>query len=86
MKATGTSLWVSPNLGATNSSGFTGLPGGYRNGSGTFNDIGDGGDWWSSSEDSPTYAWGRLLSYYDGYAYRSYDYKKGGFSVRCLRD
>jgi uncharacterized protein (TIGR02145 family) len=30
MKSTGTSLWDSPNTGATNSSNFTALPGGYR--------------------------------------------------------
>jgi uncharacterized protein (TIGR02145 family) len=86
MKETGTAHWNSPNTDATNSSGFTGLPGGYRSLNGTFNDIGTNGDWWSSSEDGATYAWYRNLYYSNGDAYRSYSDKKDGFSVRCLRD
>ena len=86
MKATGTSLWTSPNTDATNFSGFTGLPGGYRESSGTFDNIGNFGFWWSSTEYYTTYAWYRTLYYNYGYATRfNYD-KKSGFSVRCLRD
>ena len=86
MKATGTSFWVSPNQDATNSSGFTGLPGGFRDYVGTFNNIGDYGYWWSSSEDYTSIAWFRYLNYNDGTAYRNYYNKYFGFSVRCLRD
>jgi len=86
MKETGTAHWISPNTDATNSSGFTGLPGGYRGFYGTFNDIGNDGYWWSSSELDTTYAWNRGLSYYVGSAYRNANNKKDGFSVRCLRD
>ena len=85
MKAT-TLWWNSPNTDATNTSGFTGLPGGYRNDDGTFVGIGDVGYWWSSSESTTTNAWGRTLGYYSGSA-TSYFYSKPyGFSVRCLRD
>ena len=51
MKSTGTSLWNSPNLGATNSSGFTGLPGGTRafSGSTTFYGIRNYAQFWTSS-------------------------------------
>ena len=86
MKATGTSLWQSPNTAATNASGFTGLPGGYRNYYGSFLYIGGLGNWWSSSEYSTTDAWFRFLNYSGGDAGRSGYYKKNGFSVRCLRD
>ena len=85
MKSTSTSLWISPNTGATNSSGFTGLPGGFHY-NGTFNNIGTNGIWWSSSENDTTTAWFRSLNYYDGYANRNYYNKTYGFSVRCLRD
>jgi len=86
MKATGTTLWLSPNTSATNSSGFTGLPGGYRYTNGSFDLIGSYGFWWSASEYAASVAWFRTLFYSSGDAYRSYYYKYFGFSVRCLRD
>jgi uncharacterized protein (TIGR02145 family) len=86
MKETGTAHWYSPNQDATNSSGFTGLSGGFRTGEGAFNGIPYSGFWWSSSESGSTYAWYRNLNYYDGSAYRSSNFKIYGFSVRCLRD
>ncbi len=84
MKAT--TNWASPNTGATNSSGFTGLPGGYRNLNGSYNNFGNVGYWWSSSEYNSNYAWYRLLNYYNSNVYRSNSNKQLGFSVRCLRD
>src|ERR1035437_1728963 len=51
MKETGTTHWTSPNTGATNSSGFTGLPEGLRTDGGPFYDVGSYGGWWSSTED-----------------------------------
>ncbi len=86
MKSTGTSLWISPNTGATNSSGFTGLPAGFRFLYNTFYLIGYYGHWWSSSEFHPTNAWSRFLYFDGGGAGRLDDVKKNGFSVRCLRD
>lgn len=86
MKETGTAHWISPNTDATNSSGFTGLPGGYRNNNGTFNNIGSYGFWWSSTEYATTVAWARDLGYNGGDADRGNSSKRYGFSVRCLRD
>ena len=86
MKSTGTSLWQSPNTAATNESGFSGLPGGYRYNDGTFNLVGGSGVWWSSSEEGTPSAWGRYLYYGDGTAGRNGSSKDYGFSVRCLRD
>jgi uncharacterized protein (TIGR02145 family) len=84
MKAT--TLWNSPNQDATNSSGFTGLPGGYRSINGTFTNVGANGRWWSSSEYSTTLAWYRNLYYDTGSASRNGSNKASGCSVRCLRD
>jgi uncharacterized protein (TIGR02145 family) len=86
MKETGTAHWISPNTDATNSSGFTGLPGGGRSGDGTFVNVGSSGYWWSSSEYDTTIAWNRSLNYNNGYANTNNYYKKNGLSVRCLRD
>ncbi|HNS47172.1 MAG TPA: fibrobacter succinogenes major paralogous domain-containing protein [Bacteroidales bacterium] len=79
-------LWNSPNTDATNSSRFSGLPGGGRSSSGYFDVIGFYGHWWTSSEIDIYYAWVRTLFYYGPEVYRlNYD-KVLGFSVRCLRD
>jgi uncharacterized protein (TIGR02145 family) len=91
MKATGTlqagtGLWETPNEGASNASGFTGLPAGSRFEGGTFGGIGNYGGWLSSSETNATNAWGYGLYYDDGFASRGNAVKKVGFSVRCLRD
>jgi len=84
MKAT--TGWTAPNAAATNSSGFTGLPGGYRLSFGTFNSVGGFGFWWSASESDTTYAWNRDLEYDNGNAGRIDNEKGSGLSVRCLRD
>lgn len=85
MKETGTTHWLSPNTGATNSSGFTGLPGGFRNFNGGFSYLGNYGFWWSATEYF-TYAWVRYLQNTNGNMNRNYYYLRGGFSVRCVRD
>ncbi len=86
MKETGTTHWNSPNTGATNSSGFTALPGGYRNTFGSFSIKGYYGGWWSATEYSSTDAWGRKLYYDYDKVSRNYNGKDYGFSVRCVRD
>jgi uncharacterized protein (TIGR02145 family) len=78
--------WNSPNTGATNETGFTALPGGYRVGGGAFVDIGNYGGWWSSTEVSLSTAWyGGIVYCYTGVYSYGYD-KYGGFSVRCVKD
>jgi uncharacterized protein (TIGR02145 family) len=86
MKTIGATHWVSANEGATNSSGFSGLPGGYRYLNGDFDYLGYYGHWWSSTEGSSTIAWYRFLYYYSAGAGRYINSKELGFSVRCVRD
>ncbi len=86
LKETGFMHWWSPNTGATNATGFTALPGGYRYSYGEFDLIGYYGFRWSSSESSTGYAWCRKMYYNYGYDYRSYGVAQDNFSVRCLRD
>lgn len=80
-----TAYWDSPNTGATNESGFTGLPGGLRNVNGAFSNNGDAGSWWSSWDDESE-ARSLSLDFHSIIAYLEISYKKIGFSVRCLRD
>ena len=86
LKETGTIHWTTPNTGADNSSGFTSLPAGYRNGSGSFDVVSQYGYWWSSTEMTTGNAWDRFMSYNNGDVFRSGNSKSYGFSVRCLRD
>ena len=87
MKEAGTSHWDSPNVDATNESGFTALPGGYRDGgSGYYGSMGDGGGFWASTGGGSGAAWGRGLGYGGSDVDRGIGGKRGGFSVRCLRD
>ena len=68
-----------------NSSGFSGLPGGYRNLSGSFNSAGDLGYWWSSSPLGSN-AWIRAVGWYLEIVGR-YDFNlQYGISVRCVQD
>ena len=71
---------------STNTSGFAGLPGGYRNDDGYFDLVGAGGYWWSSSENGTYNAWFRYLDDDFGNVLSYYYDKLYGFSVRCLRD
>ena len=87
LKEIDTTSWNSPNTDATNTSLFSGLPGGARGTNGGYDYSGSGGYWWSSAESNTDDAWYRYLSYSGGYAGRDYGYFKGsGLSVRCLRD
>jgi len=81
-----TTCAVGNNLSANNSTGFSALPGGYRNYSGSFRNFGGNGCWWSSTANGGSYAWTRTLDYNSAKVLRSYDNRRYGFSVRCLRD
>ena len=86
MKDTGILHWSSPNLGATNSSGFTAFGGGRRDPGGTFYSQGFNGFWWASDAISPTNAsYIYLYSYYEG-AGRTNENFRNGLSVRCLKN
>ena len=82
----GTGLWYGSNIGATNETGFTALPGGFRTSHGSFSNIGYYGYWWSATETNANNAWYRYVYYYYSNVYRSDFNKELGFSVRCLRD
>jgi uncharacterized protein (TIGR02145 family) len=84
-KMKSTSGWNSPNSGASNESGFTGLPGGFRTDDGYY-DIGYFNYISSSSEFLSIFSWGRLLRYDVPNLYRNGFSKNDGLSVRCVRD
>jgi uncharacterized protein (TIGR02145 family) len=66
--------------------GFSALPGGHGNSYGSFGNVGDGGHWWSSSEDT---SWGASyvdMFYNSDYAYYGTMNKDRLYSVRCVKD
>jgi len=87
LKEAGLAHWIAPNIAATNSTGFTGLPGGARNNfTGLFSSVNYWGYWWTIEQTSSTKAYSRVLSYGDdGFNLRNLD-KRFGFSVRLLKD
>ncbi len=85
MKEIGFTHWSQPNTGATNTSGFTGLPGGYSE-NGNFNPVGGHGWWWSSKDAFSNLAYSYSLSYNYANVFRNNSGKIMGHSVRCIKD
>lgn len=85
LKEVGTTHWAIPNAGATNETGFTALPGGWRNPFGTYGGISDFGSWWSSTEDPTIGAYNRDMIYNGSSVGRNNLNKQDGYSVRCVR-
>jgi uncharacterized protein (TIGR02145 family) len=87
MKEIGTAHWMSPNTGATNESGFSALPGGWRSyDDGAFYAIGSNAYLWSSTESNATDGQYRVLFFNGAYIYWYSNNKANGFSVRLIKD
>lgn len=79
--------WQNPNFGATNTSGFTGRPGGYYFNGITYIEVQKVGRWWTTTDDNSTTARMFELTYDDDdvTVYQNIT-KQYGLSCRCLRD
>lgn len=85
LKETGTTHWVS-NVGATNETGFTALPGGERGWNGTYNNRGLYSTWWTSSPSYDDTAW-KVFVQWGGPEIGNVRFpSEAGFSVRCVKD
>ena len=84
LKETCFTHWTSPNTGATNSAGFTALPGGVRDANGILEYVGGYGYWWSSTAFEAIYAWSRYLNYTGANISHTFDDRRNGLSVRCV--
>ena len=82
----GTGLWFAPNEMASNESGFSAIPGGYRSNLGDYMFSGYYAKWWCSSEIDSSLAWNRIVSSYYDSAIRDFNGKRYCLSVRCVRD
>lgn len=86
LKDTATLCWHKAGNSATNESGFTALPGGYRDVSGDFYTMSYSGYFWTSTEQAAYFAWYRSLYYTHNEIHRTVGYVGDGFSVRCIKD
>jgi uncharacterized protein (TIGR02145 family)/uncharacterized repeat protein (TIGR02543 family) len=88
LKEAGLTHWNTPNQGATNEFGFTALPGGWRENTGTFSSLTTTGDWWTATAYpyNSTDVWEKRMFYYYTDVYEYGVDKKYGMSVRCVRD
>ena len=93
LKETTSLDWYVPNLYATNTTGFTAIPSGYRFFNGSYNNIGYSGNWWSDTEYTTSSARFFYLRYDKGFAYdnkittgKNFVDKLYGLSVRCLKN
>ena len=82
-------LWIDgelKNSSEFNSTGFTGLPSGYRSNEGEFSLIGNNTWWWSATQNTSEEAYYIKLDYNNSSLFFLRYYKSCGYSVRCLRD
>jgi uncharacterized protein (TIGR02145 family) len=77
--------WLEPNVGATNESCFTALPGGGFS-HGFYFSTEQRAYWWTSTEIDATIVWARGLFYNIPAVYRHYFYREVGYSVRCVKN
>ena len=88
LKANDTALWLIPNTGATNSSGFSGCGGGMRTSTGGFTEIGEWGHYWSTNlaPASTTSVITRNILNLNGAIINSNYSRISGMSIRCIKD
>jgi len=86
MKEAGYDHWLSPNVGANNSSRFTGLPGGMRTMDYTFQTLYENGLWWASTPYNSSMSWSRYLWYMYAGVDRNPAPNYLGLSIRCIKD
>ena len=84
-----TSGWLSPNAGATNSSGFNAIPSGSRSTTSHWGLDKAGATYWSSSPYDPLpehSVWVESLWYEDAEMVRFKGEKVEGHACRCVKD
>lgn len=86
LKEQGNQYWTAPNAGATNISGFTARPGGYRAPGGQFGGINTHAGFWSSTGNTEGKAIYRALHTDKSQAGRDWYDKGYGFSIRCVKN
>jgi uncharacterized protein (TIGR02145 family) len=74
------------NGNGSNSSGYSGSPGSFRNCGGQFNHISKFGYWWTSTDTDYSNAWCRIIGAEDFEISNFSLCKSAGMAVRCIKD
>lgn len=85
LKETGNVHFLEGNENATNLTGFTAMPGGYRTGT-TYNEFGYYAQYWSATSSSVTSAFFMDIQYDGDYADINTKNKQIGHNIRCIKD
>lgn len=86
LKEAGYTHWASPNEGATNSSGFNGLPGGFRQANDFFKTIYEDASFWTTTVVTANTVYYRDLLYQYATVWRDNGRMHNGMSIRCVKD
>ena len=86
LKETGLSHWIEPNEGATNETGITLLPGGYKTKEDEFSALGTNGNYWTASAIDDKSAIYRFLPSFGKNIDRDSRPKDEGLSIRCIKN
>ncbi|MFM7106824.1 MAG: FISUMP domain-containing protein, partial [Flavobacteriales bacterium] len=85
LKSVGVSYWET-NVAATNSSGFSALPSGFRSSNGSYSNAGFTGFFWTSTDYSTGSAYSRITYYNTAELRSNGNNKRSGFAVRCVQN
>lgn len=94
LKEEGFSHWHKPNMGATNESGFTALPGGHRDSDGSFDRLGTYAYFWNKNEyegeggcaEDSMCAHECSVNSENSFFLQDWGFKNRGMSVRCIKE
>ena len=85
LKSEGQLYWGYPNTNAINNSGFSALPGGFRNVNGPFVTLSSSGWWWSATASDADNAFARQLVASGGNVNRITADMNRGYAIRCVK-
>ncbi len=86
LKSANDFYWLAPNTNGLNNAGFNGLPAGFRDPQGNFNELTESTHWWSATSVDEETAHQRHVTYDSGELFSVPANKNSGFSIRCMKD
>ncbi len=86
LKEAGTTNWLTPNTGASNSSNFTAIPNGKRGSDGLFTVSGENVFFWTSTLSTTTRGFYKSIDYNSEAIVEGNHSFRNGLAIRCIKD